>query len=161
MKRSPELRRVVERMAPGVLARDGFLGDDPRPLEEILDADRSAVAGLGTSHEELAGRLRDAFERARAGLGTAVCLEGGLSAVCRETMGRIPCPWGGCGVFPKGEVELTDARVPRAGERSGEKLLFTALSVHLIAAHGFYQGRGSRYRLEPAVLARLFRLSPT
>nr|HPQ81909.1 hypothetical protein [bacterium] len=52
-----------------------------------------------------------------------------------------PCPWGD-GSFPKGAVELTLA--------DGSPLQFTALGIHLIAAHGFYQGHGSAYRLEPS-----------
>ena len=30
----------------------------------------------------------------------------------------------------------------------------TPLSIHLIRAHGFYQGRGSRYRVSPRELVR-------
>ena len=148
MKHAPDLQRVLDRMAPGVLSRDGFLGDDPRRIEEVLDADNSAVVGLGATHEALAAKLGEIFEKARAGLGTAVPIGGRHVAVHHEAMGRIPCPWGRCGVFPKGEVELTEAA-------TGDALRFTALSVHLVAAHGFYQGRGSRYRLEPAAVARL------
>jgi len=153
MKQSPHTRRIAERMAPGVLARDGFLGPDRRRLEEILEADRSAVVGLGTTHEALAAALDGAFAAARDALGRSVDLGGGLAAVYREAMGRIPCPWGGCGAFPKGEVELTHAP-------SGETLLLTALGIHLIASHGFYQGRGTRYRVEPAAVVRLLRLGP-
>jgi hypothetical protein len=151
MKRPPELQRVVDRMAPGVLCRDGFLGDDPRPLEEILAADNSTVVGLGTSHEAIADRLDTIYERARTALGKAIPVNDRLTARFREAMGRIPSPWPGDGIFPKGEVELTD------GE-TGRTLRFTALSIHLIRAHGFYQGRGSPYRLDPAELADLFGL---
>jgi len=146
MKRDPHLQNVVSRMASGLLSRDGFLGDDPRRLEEILDADNSAVVGLGVTHEALAATLEGIFEKARAGLGTPVPIGGRHVAVHHEAMGRIPCPWGRCGVFPKGEVELADTA-------TGEAIRFTALSIHMIAEHGFYQGRGSRYRLEPAALA--------
>jgi hypothetical protein len=146
MKRSPDLARVVERMAPGVLCRDGFLGTDPRPLEEVLDADRSAVAALGTSHEALAARLQAVYDQARAALGRPVEIRPGLTAVFHEVMGRIPSPWPGDGVFPKGDVELT-------GAASAAPLRFTALSIALIRAHGFYQGAGSPYRLDPARLA--------
>ena len=149
MKQDPQTRRIAERMAPGVLSKDGFLGTDPRRLEEIIETDRSTVVGLATTHEELAERLREAFEAARARLGTPVQVASGLTAVYWEAMGRIPCPWGGCGTFPKGEVELINAA-------TGRRILFTALSVHLIARHGFYQGRGSRYRLDPATIAGLF-----
>ena len=152
MKLTPQERRVLQRMAPGVLCREGFLGGDVRPLPEILDTDRAAVDRLGTTDAELAGCLGRACEAARAALGRQVTLAGGLTAVYREAMGIIPCPWGDGVKLPKGEVELTD---PAAGG----KLLFTPLSVHLIEEHGFYQGRGSRYRVEPAEVHRLFRLA--
>ncbi len=148
MKRSPELAQVVRRLAAGVLSRDGFLGSDPRPLEEILDADRSALAALGTTAEELAARLSAVLEQARAGLGTPVRIGERLVATHREAMGRIPCPWGGCGVFPKGEVELADTA-------TGERVVLTALGIHMLAAHGFCGGRGTRYRLEPEAVTRL------
>jgi len=148
MKQTPDLRRVIERMAPGVLCRDGFLGTDPRPLEEILDADRSAVAALGTTHEALAERLQTVYDQARAALGRPVEIRPGLTAVFHEAMGRIPGPWPGDGVFPKGDVEVTDAD-------TGRTLRFTALSIALIRAHGFYQGAGSPYRLAPDLVAEV------
>lgn len=151
MKQSPDAQRIVERMRPGVLSRDGFLGRDRRPLREILEADRSAVVALRTRHEELAEALERAYRAGQAGLGRPVPLGGGLAAVFREAMGRIPCPWGGCGVFPKGEVEIAEAS-------GGAALRLTALAIHMVRSHGFYQGRGSPYRLEPAVVCRLFGL---
>ena len=68
-------------------------------------------------------------------------------------MGRIICPWPHCGLAPKGEVLLTDSR-------SAKTILFSPLSVHLIAEHGFYQGRGSRYRIEPADLVDILDIAP-
>jgi len=152
MKLSPRDRQITERMRPGVLCREGFLGRDRRTLSEILDADRSAVAGLDLTHERIAAELARALEAAMAGLGREVDLDERLRATWHEAMGRIPCPWGGCGTFPKGELELRD-------ETSARRLVCTPLSIHLIAAHGFYQGRGSRYRLEPARLAELLGLT--
>ena len=35
---------------------------------------------------------------------------------------------------------------------------FTPLSVHLIRAHGFYEGKGARYRLAPRTIAAMLRL---
>lgn len=156
MKQHPQLRQILDRMMPGVLSRDGFLGTDPRAIEDILDADRAAIAALGITPGELAAALRRIFERATQALGTPARLGARLVAVHREAMGRIPCPFGsvqgrpfgGCGVFPKGEVELRDTA-------TGESVPLTALGIHMVGAHGFCQGRGSRYRLDPAVLARL------
>jgi hypothetical protein len=128
--------------------RDGFLGDDARPLGEILDADAATVAELRLTHAALANRLARVLRLAMGAMGASVEIEGtDLAAVYRESMGRIPCPFGD-GVHAKGEVELTD-------RNTGEVLQFTPLSVHMIAEHGFYQGRGLRYRLEPAEIARL------
>jgi len=149
MKASPEERAIMARMQPGVLSRDGFLGDDRRSLGEILDADRSAVLSLEFDHETLATRLEEILAVAMRQMGTPVQVGEGLQATYRESMGRIPCPFGHGAVFPKGEVELVDLR-------NAETLRFTPLSVHMIAEHGFYQGRGSRYRLSPQALARLF-----
>ena len=149
MKENPHIRHIVERMATGVLSRDGFLGTDFRPLEEILEADGAAVTRLGSSHQELGRELEKVFLAARAALGTKVLVGDSFNAVHKEAMGRIPCPWGHCGTFAKGHVELVDIQ-------SGLRIMFTALSVHMIAAHGFYQGRGSRYRLEPNEVYQLF-----
>jgi len=149
MKRSPDEQRVLDRMRPGVLSGDGFLGSDTRPLGEIIDTDRSTLVGLGTTPGELAAHLTRVFDAAKARLGNPTTIDDHLHAVHHEGMGRIPCPWGGCGTCQKGEVELTD-------DRTGQTVVFTALSVHMVAAHGFFQGRGSRYRLEPEVLHRIF-----
>lgn len=152
MKPTPDQQRILDRMAPGVLSREGFLGDDGRDLQEILETDGAAVARLGVTHERLAASLGEARRAAAAAMGNEVSVAGGrLRAVWREAMGYIPCPFGDGAVFPKGEVELTDPR-------TGRTLRYTPLSVHMIATYGFYQGRGGRYRIEPADVVGLFGL---
>ena len=146
----PDERKITDRMQPGVHSREGFLGSDRRSLGEILDADRAAVEALRVTNERLAAKLAGVMEKAMAACGAPIKVNDHLLAVFREAMGRIPSPFGD-GVFAKGEVELTDTR-------TGQTIRFTPLSVHLIAAHGFYQGIGSRYRIEPATLCRVFEL---
>ena len=149
MKPTPEETRIAERMAPGVLCRGGFLAGDGRTLRDILDADAATVERLHLTHRAIAARLAEVLRSARDALGATVEIPRIGRAGFHEAMGRIPCPWGRCGLLPKGEVEL-------AVSRTGEVLRFTPLSVHMIAEHGFYQGRRSRYRLEPAKIAQLF-----
>ena len=151
MKRSPQLQFVVDRMSPGGISPEGMLGNDSRPLEDVLDADNSTVAGMNLTHAAIAERLGTMMDIAVAAQGRGVSVGPHLEACWHEAMGRIPSPWPGEGTFPKGEMELTDTR-------AGRTLRVTPLSVHLIAAHGFYQGRGGRYRLEPDELARLLDL---
>jgi hypothetical protein len=46
MKQTPANKKVVDRMAAGVLSREGFLGSDPRGLAEIIDADRAELVEM-------------------------------------------------------------------------------------------------------------------
>ncbi|HOD81536.1 MAG: hypothetical protein BWX88_00660 [Planctomycetes bacterium ADurb.Bin126] len=151
MKHIPQERRIVERMVPGVLCLEGFLGSDPRSLSEIIETDRRALEDIGLDCQSVARRLEKVYEIAVANLERPVQVGTDLEAVHLSAMGRIPCPWGGCGLWPKGDVVLTD-------RTTGRVYRFTALSMHLIGLHGFFQGRGHRYRLEPDEIARLLGL---
>ncbi len=151
MKHLPRERRIVERMAPGVLCLEGFLGTDPRSLSEIIETDRRTLEKLGLDCPLLARRLEQIHEVAVANLERPVLVGPELEAAHLSAMGRIPCPWGGCGLWPKGDVVLTD-------RRTGRSYRFTALSIHLIGQHDFFQGRGHRYRIEPDEIARVLGL---
>jgi hypothetical protein len=148
MKRSPEEQRQLERLLPSRFSGPGFLGADKRPLEEIVLADLRECRALGVEPEGLARGLNRALQKARAGLGARVELCPGVTAVYHESRGRVPSPFRGDGTFEKGEavVTLSDA---------GKRLKLTALGIHLIARHGFFQGRGAPYRIEPAAAHRL------
>ena len=148
MKRTPLMQDIVDRMQPGVLCRDGFIGTDTRPIEEIIDADAAALAAGGVTAGQLADRMEAVYRSAVEAFGTPVDAAGGLTAVWREAMGKIPSPFPGEGTFSKGEVELTVAA-------TDETIRFTELSIHLLRRHTFCQGRGSRYRLEPHALCGL------
>ncbi len=151
MKLPPALARVQERMARGVLARDGFLGNDTRNLADIVAEDAEALAHLDVRAEDLGRALERLGEAALAALGGPVVVDGRYEVRAVEVMGRMPCPFGRCGLFPKAEVR---------GRRldTGQELLWTPLGAHLIGAHGFFQGRGSPYRVEPGALAEFLGL---
>ncbi len=146
MKQSPDLATAQARMAPGALTRDGFLGADPRDLGEILQADDGAVRRLGLTHGALAGALKALTAAALGGLGAPVAV-GPFEVRADEAMGKLPCPFGHPGLYPKAVLAARRAD-------TGEELQWTALQVHLIEAHGFYEGRGSAYRLDPETVAR-------
>lgn len=151
MKQPPHLDRAQARMAPGVLTMDGFLGTDGRDLIEVLEDDDGTVRRLGLTHRGIAEamqRLTDLAVNAFGGLVDADPFE-----ICAcEGMGGLPCPFGHAGLYPKTVIEArrTD---------TSQRLQWTALEVHLIGEHGFYQGRGSPFRLEPPLLAQFLGLS--
>ena len=150
VKQSPELDAVEKEMRR--LGTGSFLGADPRRLGEILDADNSLVVSLDTTHERIASVLEEITREAKRALGDPVEPKPGLTVHSEEARGKVPCPWRDPGmIFQKGRIVLKD-------EKTGEVLVWTELSVHMIRVHGFYQGLGSPYRLEPAVLKRILNL---
>jgi len=144
VKQSPVLDRVeaeMQRIGTGT-----FLGSEPRRLWEILTDDQDRLHSLGLTHEEVADRLEALGRVAKRRLGDSVKVEDRYEVTAFESRGVIPCPWTHPeGLFRKSHIELKDLK-------SGETLKWTDLSLHLIREHGFYQGRGSPYRLEPWII---------
>jgi hypothetical protein len=150
MKRSPDMVRLEGMLHASKLVAGGFLGTDPRPLEEIIADDAAALETAGRTREAVAARMREITDAARPGLETFIPVGRALAARVVEARGAIPCPWAHTGRYLK---TLTDARRTDTGLTAR----WSDLSVHLIEAHGFFQGRGSVFRLEPAnLIAMLF-----
>ncbi len=151
VKQSPVLDRIEQNMRPMCLCQWGFLGYERRKLIEILTDDQGTVNSLGLSHETIARRLRVITDEARHGLGDPIVVDGKFEVQVQEVRGSIPCPWGHPGLYRKSHVELEKIE-------TGETLVWSDLAIHLIEEHGFYQGRGSPYRLEPAAAKRILEL---
>lgn len=153
MKQIPQLDAVERKMAPGVITRDGFLGDDHRKLIDILEADDAAVRRLDLSHSLIADimqRFRDAGEE---GLGDFVTVEPHFEVRVDSVRGRLPSPFGGKGTWPKNNITVRNLSLER-------ELVFTELSIHMIRDYGFYEGKGAPFRLEPAELAAVLEIKP-
>jgi hypothetical protein len=153
MKQTVELKKAQDRMAPGVITRDGFLGTDARSLVDILAADDGEAKRLGVTHQAIAGRmiaLRDAGMR---GLGEYIDAEGHFEVRVDSVRGKLPCPFGDPGVFPKTNVSVRNTVLAR-------EIVYTDLSIHMIYAHGFYEGRGNPFRLEPHDLVEVLEVEP-
>ncbi|MDP8256432.1 MAG: hypothetical protein P9M14_11840 [Candidatus Alcyoniella australis] len=146
MKQSPQLDEVQRKMQPGRIVINGMLGHDQRPLVEILTADQGRVNALDLSHEQIADFLSNLLEIGRDGLGDPIHA-GQLVVQVEHFRGRTPCPWAD-GVFPKVLMRLRH-------EPSARAMQVSALGIHMIHVHGFYQGRGSQYRVEPELIAEL------
>ncbi len=148
MQTSPRDQEQVELFGPSKFSADGFMGADTRRLEDIIAADRATVEALGSSCETIAALLSAVFDKAEAVLGDTIELKPGVTAAHFEARGKVPSPFKGDGVFQKGEVAVTEAR-------SGKTIFITRLGINLIGRHGFFQGRGSRYRIEPEDAVRM------
>ncbi len=153
MKRSPQMEQLEELLRASRVVSGGFLGRDPRILEEILEADAVELAGLGVTPEELAARMEEITRKARAGLGTPVVIDERREAIADDNRGQIICPWPHAGRYDK-----TVTTVRRTD--TGETIRWSQLSRHFIEEHGFFQGRGSEFRLEPKALVRVILAGP-
>jgi hypothetical protein len=87
------------------------------------------------------------FDTAREAFGGEVDIKDGVTATFHESMGRIPSPFRGEGVFEKGETTVHVNGTP--------KLRITRLGLHLIRNHLFFQGEGSPYRIDPIEADRI------
>ena len=152
MKQSKEMDRIQADMARGVITRDGFLGSDRRLLVEILDEDEAAVKRLGLTHAALGtamGRFRDAGSK---GLGQAIKVEPHFEISVDGVRGKLPCPFGGKGLHQKSNIRVCNLA-------SGREVLYTDLNIHMVSEHGFYEGKGAAYRLDPTHLAATLEVS--
>jgi hypothetical protein len=145
MKRTPEMKEIEQRMAPGSWTADGFLGDDPLGIERI-DADRAALDRLGATAQDLGEMLGHLWREGCARFGCPLDATEGVRVRVDEAKGSLACPFGHKGTFGKGLMQVTTG---------GKILRFSPLSIHMIKEHGFFGGIGSPYRAEPEDVAAL------
>lgn len=148
MQENPEDKILRERLLPGQLSPKGFLGTDERPVEEIIAADQAEVEAAGLTTRQLGEFLEEIHKAADQGWESTVSLyEGKITAHSLEVNGKIPCPFG-CGAkCHKAVIEVNFC---------GKKLQFTPLDAHMIQEHGFFEGKGSDYRLDPKDIIELY-----
>lgn len=150
MKESPQDKSLEQLLGASKFSGEGFLGTDHRPVNEIIADDLRTLDRRGISKDALVESLRSAYALGRAALGLEVKVQPGVTAVAHESMGYIPSPFRGDGVFEKGEVVIRTT--------NGTELILTDLGLALIEKHNFFQGRGARYRIDPARAATIFGL---
>lgn len=151
-KLSPHERAVREAMQPGRLTRDGMLGTDKRAISEIIAADAATLDRLGVTTESLVRRMRQISDFARSRLGDPATFENRLEVQAIEDRGSMPCPFQHPGRFPKCVITARDTT-------TGEQIMWSSLSEHMIEAHGFFEGAGSPFRVEPETAVRVLRVA--
>ena len=153
MKQTVQMDRIQEKMAPGVITLEGFLGTDRRKLIDILLEDDEAVKRLNLTHQRIAQRMIDLRDSGVQGLGEFIEVAPHFEVRVDSVRGKLPCPFGDPGIFPKTNVTVRNLRADR-------EIVFTDLHIHMIGSHGFYEGKGSKFRLEPAELAAILEVEP-
>ena len=150
MKENPAMKKIKDNMKPGSISLHGFLGTDKRDIEVIIDHDAAALDRLGLNSVVIAVKLEEIRDRALEGLGEYIELNDDYLVKADSVRGKLPCPFDHPGLFRKTIITLRS-------KSDGSELMFTDLGIHLIREHGFFQGQGSPFRLEPEVLAEILR----
>jgi hypothetical protein len=147
MKMTPELARAQANMQPGVITADGFLGDDHRPVVDIVSDDEAHMERLHLNFDEVAGLMDHLLDEGRKGLGEPVTVDRWIVQVY-EARGHLASP------FEDGIFRKINAQV-RLVESPDNSILYSALSLHLLEKHHFLQGVGSPFRMEPEQIRRV------
>jgi hypothetical protein len=142
MKQSIQLTRIQEQMKPGVITLDGFLGTDNRNLIDILVEDDGIVRRSGRSHRTIADRMQYFRDAGLDGLGEYLTIDGHFEVRVDSVRGKLPSPFGGPGMYEKVNTTVRNTAV-------GREVTYTDLHIHFVRDHGFYEGAGSPYRIEP------------
>ncbi|NIP22544.1 MAG: hypothetical protein GWN67_01555 [Phycisphaerae bacterium] len=148
MKESPQDRKLEGLLRSSRLAAGGFMGHDTRIVWEVIDADAAELSRLGLTKEQVAERMREITQVAICGLGSWVPVGDDLQGKVDEAKGWLVCPWPHKGKLAK---RITVVKVIE----TGESIRWSDLNIHLIGEHGFFEGKGSDFRIEPRELARI------
>ncbi len=141
MKQTPEMDKFQHNMRPGCITLTGLLGHDRRNLVDILIEDDAEVQRLNTSHATIADRMQAMRDAGVQGLGEEIRVEDRFSVRVDDVRGKLPCP------FEDAIVQKTFIQVVHLD--SGRSITYTDLHIHMIREHGFYEGKGSAFRLAP------------
>jgi hypothetical protein len=175
MKESPQTKRLEDILRSSKIVAGGFLGYDQRSIYTIIEADMAQVAKSGFTLTQIAERMQEITKAAITGLGNWVLIPfHGMQAITtnvvattehatqeevraaahelrtrvEEAKGFMICPWPHPGKFAKRvtEVQLIN---------TSESIMWSDLNIHMIQEHGFFEGKGSAYRIEPEKLIKI------
>ncbi len=139
-------------MRPGALSTAGFLGKEERLLDVLTADNRHVVEELKLTHQDLARPLlilgavaaRDAVKEPKE-----VVYHGKkfrVKATIFKATVRSP--------FEDGTKTSCETTVENLG--NGKKVTYSLLVPQMIERYGFYEGKGTRFRVEPRTIVEVF-----
>jgi hypothetical protein len=129
-------------MRPGALSMAGFLGKGEKLLDVLAADNRHVVEELGLTHQELAMHLHvlAALGQRQPGKDFTYCGRRFRVRIV-GTHGFQDSP------FRDGTRTSREATVQNVA--TGKTLWYSLLVPHLIERYGFYEGKGTRFRVDP------------
>ncbi len=162
------IEEMERRMRPGQMSVAGFLGEREK-LKDIVNADISFLKELGITHQQIAHKLEALVGKAGTAWIRMYFEKGNTANLKSEKDGlrlengrflvkRVYYP--GCQECPWDDDQMNRDHYDITNTHANESINFSGLLPHLIADHHFFEGVGTRYRLDPAVAHRVLELKP-
>lgn len=152
------IERLEADMRPGKLSTAGFLGPDEKLLDVLAEDNKYVVDELGLTHQELAKHLH---------LMGAIGVRAFLNKLAKKELGdefvyhgrkyRVTT-WLARGYqeSPFKDDTKTNQDVTVENLRTKKKLHYSMLVAHMVERYGFYEGKGTGYRVEPKEIVEVF-----
>jgi hypothetical protein len=148
MKKSPQQKKLEDMLQPSKFSAGGFMGTDTRSVWEIISADATEMVKLGKTNDEVAQRMQQLTDIGKPALEEWVEVDKHLRVMVEDHRGAIPCPW-------SHRVRCVKRITTVEHKISGKTVRWSDLNIHLIKDHGFFEGRGAAFRLEPRDLVEI------
>lgn len=147
MKETTKEKRIRARMMPGIVTLNGFLGKDKRTLAEIIEEDEKALQSLSRTAEEIAQRMQYLTDATFDTFDNKAIIEDIYEVETEVTRGTLACPYAHGGQVRKLVTKLTN-------KEKNLTIQWTAMNIHLIKEHHFFEGKGSTFRINPADIVK-------
>jgi hypothetical protein len=149
MKQSPRDKKLEEVLRSTKLVAGGFMGTDTRHPIEIIEQDTIALEHLGVTAQQVATRMTELTELAKPRLGNWIdSATQKLRIKSEDYKGALICPWPHPGTFEKRITTVEHLE-------TGKQVSWTDLNIHMVAEHGFFEGKGAFFRIEPAEIVSI------
>ena len=121
-------------------------------LIDILQEDDAEVKRRNLTHERIAERMSEFREAGKRGLGEFISVPPHFEVRVDSVRGKLPCPFKHPGLLRKTNIIVRNLQNDR-------EITYTDMHIHMIGEHGFYEGRGSNFRLEVKDLVEILEIS--
>ena len=150
MKQTPQEKKILSNFQAGKITKDGFLGHDTRHLHDIIEEDLRVLSTAGVTNEEIAARLQFFIDEGKKGIDNIVDI-GDFIVTISWSRGMLPCPFGEPRLHHKIMATVMNKKL-------NIEIKYSQLNVHMIKEHGFFEGKGSTFRVEPIDIIRFLGL---
>lgn len=145
MKLSPTDKIIQDKMKPGILTAEGFLGTDKRTFRDIIAEDMKLVNTFERNLEDIAQRMEYLMEKSFLSYDSSIVIDDKYEVKYNSYRGILLSPFPRAGRFGKATIQVTNLK-------NHMSVVWTPLHVHFIRDYGFFEGVGSKFRVEPEML---------